>query len=79
MKFNRFFLNEAQKTYEGYYLFTKLLKITKEINCTVVTEGVETEVHINCVSRYNFFNHKVFISPLVFHERNLRTCKSVTF
>ena len=54
VKFDRFFLNEAQKSYKGYYLFTELLKIIKEINCAVVIEGVETEAHINCISEYKF-------------------------
>ncbi|MAF82357.1 MAG: hypothetical protein CMK52_05620 [Proteobacteria bacterium] len=54
VKFDRFFLNEAQKSYKGYYLFTELLKIIKEINCAVVIEGVETEAQVNCVSKYKF-------------------------
>ena len=54
VKFDRFFLSEAQKSHKGYYLFTELLKIIEEINCTVVVEGVETEAHINCISEYDF-------------------------
>ena len=54
MKLDRFFLSEAQKSHKGYYLFTKLLKIIKEINRYAVIEGVETETHANCISEYNF-------------------------
>ena len=54
VKFDRFFLKEAQKSHKGYYLFTELLKIIKEINCIVVIEGVETKAHINCISEYKF-------------------------
>ena len=54
VKFDRFFLKEAQKSRKGYYLFTELLKLVKEINCIVVIEGVETEAHINCISEYKF-------------------------
>ena len=54
VKFDRFFLKEAQKSHKGYYLFTELLKIIEEINCIVVIEGVETEAHVNSISEYKF-------------------------
>ena len=36
VKFDRFFLNEAQRSHIRYYLFTKLLKIIEKIYCTVL-------------------------------------------